>query len=104
LYHTWGDFVERASKDSRIVPGDVLGTGTAGGGSIGEAIRKGYETARYLQPGDVVEFEVEGIGLLRNTVGPQENADPNYRYKAKAQPPLPEQGIAKAYKYELRLR
>jgi len=82
-YHTWGDFVERASKDSRIVPGDVLGSGTVGGGSIGEAIQKGYETARFLQPGDVVEFDVEGIGLLRNTVGPKENADPNYRYKSK---------------------
>ena len=103
-YHTWGAFVERASKDSRIAPGDVFGSGTVGGGSIGEAIHKGYEKARFLQPGDVVEFEVEGIGVLRNTIAPKENADPNYRYKAKEQPPLPARGRAKDYKYEFRLR
>jgi len=28
MHHTWGSFVERASKDSRIVPGDVFGSGT----------------------------------------------------------------------------
>ena len=82
-HHSWSDFVERASKDSRIVPGDVLGSGTVGGGSIPEAITKGIESARYLQPGDVVEFEVEGLGTLRNTLGPKENVDPDYRYKAK---------------------
>ncbi len=82
-YHGWGDYVERASKDSRIVPGDVLGSGTVSGGSIPEAIARGIEPARYLQPGDVVEFEVEGIGTLRNTLGPKENVDPDYRYKAK---------------------
>ena len=103
-YHTWGSLVERASKDSRIVPGDVLGCGTVGGGSIGEAIRKGYEKARFLQPGDVVEFDVEGIGVLRSTIGPKVNDDPSYRYKAKEQPPLPERGEVKDYHYELRLR
>ena len=68
-HHSWGDFVERASKDSRIVPGDVLGSGTVSGGSIPEAIALGIDGARYLQPGDVVELEVEGIGRLRNTLG-----------------------------------
>ena len=82
-YHGWGDYVERASKDSRIVPGDVLGSGTVSGGSIPEAIARGIDTARYLQPGDVVEFEVEGIGTLRNTLGPKGDLDPDYRYKAK---------------------
>ena len=82
-HHNWGDFVERASKDSRIVPGDVLGSGTVSGGSIPEAIAKGIESARYLQSGDVVELEVEGIGTLRNTLGPKENVDPDYRYKPK---------------------
>lgn len=99
-YHTWGSMVERASKDSRIAPGDVLGCGTVGGGSIGEAIRKGYDKARFLQPGDVVEMEVEGLGLLRNTIGPKENEDPNYPYQPKEQPPLPERGRARDYKYQ----
>ena len=82
-HHSWGDFVERASKDSRIVPGDVLGSGTVSGGSIPEAIARGIESARYLQPGDVVELEVEGIGTLRNTLGAKENDDLAYRYKPK---------------------
>ena len=82
-HHSWGDFVERASKDSRIVPGDVLGSGTVGGGSIPEAIARGIQSARYLRPGDVVELEVEGIGTLRNTLGPKEALDPDYRYKPK---------------------
>ncbi len=82
-YHSWGDFVERASKDSRIVPGDVLGSGTVSGGSIPEAIQLGIESARYLQPGDEVELEVEGIGILRNTLGPKASIDPNYRFRPK---------------------
>ena len=103
-YHTWGSLVERASKDSRIAPGDVFGSGTVGGGSIGEAIRKGYPGARFLQPGDVVEHEVEGIGTLRATIDPKANDDPNYRYGPKEQPPLPQRGIAKDYKYGLKIR
>ena len=103
-YHTWGSLVERASKDSRIVPGDVFGSGTVGGGSIGEAIRKGYPKARFLQPGDVVEHEVEGIGTLRGTIGPKIDVDPSYRYGPKQQPPLPERGSAKDYRYQLKIR
>ncbi len=83
-HFSWCDFVERASKDSRIVPGDVIGSGTVSGGSIPEAIARGISGARYLQPGDVVELEVEGIGTLRNTLAPKENDDPNYRYKPRA--------------------
>ena len=83
MYHAWGDMIERASRDSRIVPGDVLGGGTVTGGSIGEAIRNGLP-ARYLQIGDVVEIEVEGIGVLRNTIAPKVDEDPSYRFKAPA--------------------
>jgi fumarylacetoacetate (FAA) hydrolase len=83
MYHTWGAMIERASRDSRMVPGDVLGGGTVTGGSISEAIRNGYP-ARFLQPGDVVEMEVEGIGVLRNTIGPKVDVDPHYRFKAPA--------------------
>ena len=99
-YHTWGALVERASRDSLIVPGDVFGSGTVGGGSIGEAIRKGYD-ARFLQPGDVVEHEVEGIGTLRNTLDAREASTTDYPYMPKELPELPERGIAKGYTYEL---
>ncbi|MCI0830389.1 MAG: fumarylacetoacetate hydrolase family protein [Chloroflexi bacterium] len=99
-YYTFGDMVERASKDSRIVPGDVIGSGTVGGGSIREAIRKGYEKARFLEPGDVVEHEVEALGVLRGTIGPKPKLDPKYRFQVKNPAPVPEAGISKDYRYQ----
>ena len=42
MHHTFGAMLERAAQDSRIVPGDVIATGTVGGGSISEAVRKGF--------------------------------------------------------------
>ena len=97
-YYSFADMIERASKDSRIVPGDVIGSGTVGGGSIREAIRKGYTGARFLEPGDVVEHEVEAIGVLRGTIGPKPKLDPSYRFTVKNPAPLPEAGIHKDYK------
>jgi len=99
-YFSFADMVERASKDSRIVPGDVIGSGTVGGGSIREAIRKGYPGARFLEPGDVVEHEVEAIGVLRGTIGPKPKLDPGYRFTVKNPSPVPEAGISKDYKYQ----
>jgi fumarylacetoacetate (FAA) hydrolase len=83
MQHSFGDFVERASRDSRIVPGDILGTGTIGTGCLVELIGSKIPGRRWLQPGDVVELEVEGIGVLRNRVGPKLHPDLNrdYRYK-----------------------
>ena len=82
------------------MPGDVIGSGTVGGGSIREAIRKGYDQARFLEPGDVVEHEVEAIGVLRGTIGPKPKLDPRYRFQVKNPAPMPEQGISKDYKYQ----
>jgi fumarylacetoacetate (FAA) hydrolase len=66
LHHSWEAIVAHAARNTRLLPGDVLGSGTVGTGCILEA---GDE--RWLEPGDVVELEVEGIGVLRNTVGPR---------------------------------
>ena len=101
-YFTFADMIERASKDSRIVPGDVIGSGTVGGGSIREAVRKGYEKARFLEPGDVVEHEVEAIGVLRGTIGPKPKLDPGYRFQVKNPAPAAEPGISKDYRYQRR--
>ena len=49
------------SRHETIYPGEVICTGTVGGGC-------GVETGRLLKSGDVIELEVEGIGVLRNTV------------------------------------
>jgi fumarylacetoacetate (FAA) hydrolase len=66
MYHSWESIVARASANTRLLPGDVLGSGTVGTGCILE-----HGDNRWLQPGDVVELEVEGIGVLRNVIGPQ---------------------------------
>ena len=98
-YFSFADMIERASKDSRIVPGDVIGSGTVGGGSIREAIRKGYEGARFLEHGDVVENEVEVIGILRGTLGSKPDLNSDYRFQVKNPSPVPEPGTAKDYTY-----
>jgi fumarylacetoacetate (FAA) hydrolase len=64
MYHSWEAIVAHAARNAHLWPGDVLGSGTVGTGCI---LEQGDE--RWLQPGDEVELEVEGIGILRNRVG-----------------------------------
>jgi 2-keto-4-pentenoate hydratase/2-oxohepta-3-ene-1,7-dioic acid hydratase in catechol pathway len=67
---TFEDMVVYASRGTWVRPADVLGSGTCGnGGCLAELWgRHGGQTPPPLQPGDVVELTVEGIGSLRNTV------------------------------------
>jgi 2-keto-4-pentenoate hydratase/2-oxohepta-3-ene-1,7-dioic acid hydratase in catechol pathway len=62
MHHTFADLIWYASQAQTLYPGDVLGSGTAAGGS-------GLELDRQLKEGDVVEMEIEGIGILRNRIG-----------------------------------
>jgi len=56
-----------ASRGTRVMPGDVLGSGTCGMGCLAEIWgRTGVREPPPLAPGDVVELTVEGIGTLRN--------------------------------------
>ena len=66
MHFSWEQIVAQAARNTRLLPGDVLGSGTVGTGCILE-----LGDGRWLQPGDVVELEVERIGVLRNTVGPR---------------------------------
>ena len=63
MHHTWDALVAQAARNTTLRPGDVLGSGTVGTGCILE-----HDDGRWLQRGDVVELEIEGIGVLRNTV------------------------------------
>jgi 2-keto-4-pentenoate hydratase/2-oxohepta-3-ene-1,7-dioic acid hydratase in catechol pathway len=58
------EIIEWVSMEQTLQPGDLLGSGTVGFGC-------GLEIDRWLQPGNVVELEVDGIGVLRNRVGPR---------------------------------
>ena len=54
--------IEAISKSVTLAPGDVIATGTPEGVGIG------FDPPRFLQDGDVVEVEIDGIGVLRNVV------------------------------------
>ncbi len=61
---TFAQMIAHASRDETLFPGDILGSGTVGGGC-------GYELDRWLEPGDLVELEITGLGRLRHRVGPR---------------------------------
>jgi fumarylacetoacetate (FAA) hydrolase len=63
IQHSFGAMIERASADVRLVPGDVIGSGTVGGGCLLE-IKDESGFGRYLQPGDRVTMLVEHLGEL----------------------------------------
>src|SRR5689334_6902442 len=65
MYHSWDSILAHARENTTLVPGDVIGSGTVGTGCILE-----HGDGRWLEPGDEVELEVEGIGVLRNVVAP----------------------------------
>jgi 2-keto-4-pentenoate hydratase/2-oxohepta-3-ene-1,7-dioic acid hydratase in catechol pathway len=66
------ELVSYASRGTWVRAGDVLGSGTCGnGGCLAELWgRRGELSPPPLQPGDVVEMTVEGIGTIRNRVVP----------------------------------
>lgn len=56
------------STFTELQPGDVIATGTPGG--VGMA----REPQRWMQPGEVVEVDIDGIGVLRNPIGTEPEA------------------------------
>ena len=61
MHHKFEDILVHVSKDETVYPGEFFGSGTVGNGS-------GMEFNRYLKAGDVVELEIDGLGVLRNRV------------------------------------
>lgn len=56
------DIIAVLSHGMTLEPGDIVATGTPSG------VGMGMDPPRYLRPGDVVEAEIDGIGVLRNMV------------------------------------
>jgi fumarylacetoacetate (FAA) hydrolase len=63
MHHRWDALLAQAGRNTTLRPGEIIGSGTVGSGCI---LERG--DGRWLQRGDVVELEIEGIGVLRNTV------------------------------------
>ncbi|MFE7113676.1 fumarylacetoacetate hydrolase family protein [Streptomyces sp. NPDC057575] len=61
MHHTFADMIAFASRSTRLHAGEVLCSGTVPTGC-------GLEHGRFLEPGDTVELEVSGLGVLRNRV------------------------------------
>ena len=61
MHHRFEDLIAHVSRSETIYPGEFLGSGTVGNGC-------GLELGRFLNPGDVIELEIENIGILRNKV------------------------------------
>jgi fumarylacetoacetate (FAA) hydrolase len=66
-HYTWPDLVARAARDTRLRPGDILGSGTLNRGCLMEL--GPLEGERFLEPGDVVELSAPGLGLLTTPIG-----------------------------------
>jgi fumarylacetoacetate (FAA) hydrolase len=77
---TFAEIIERAAYGCDVLPGDVIGSGTVGTGCFLELNGTGilnnadYEP-QWLQPGDLVEMEITGLGMLGNII---EKADSDF--------------------------
>lgn len=75
---TFAEIIERASYGVDLYPGDVIGSGTVGTGCFLELNGTGKlndpnYTEQWLQPGDLVEMEIDGLGKLSNTIVAEES-------------------------------
>jgi len=69
IHWSFGEMLAYASRGTRVVPGDVIGSGTCGTGCILElALVHGEEAYPWLRPGDEVALEVEHLGRVVNRV------------------------------------
>lgn len=74
---TFAEIIERASYGVNLHAGDVIGSGTCGTGCFlelngtGKLNNPNYQP-QWLQEGDVVEMEIDALGILKNTIVKEE--------------------------------
>jgi 2-keto-4-pentenoate hydratase/2-oxohepta-3-ene-1,7-dioic acid hydratase in catechol pathway len=69
IHWSFGELLAYASRGTELIPGDVIGSGTCGTGCILElSLVHGHDAYPWLQAGDVVELEVDGLGVQRNRI------------------------------------
>lgn len=66
MHFSWEDIHAHASRDSKLVAGDVLGSGTLGKGCLLEI--GPMEGDRWIEPGDTVAIEADGLGRLETPI------------------------------------
>ncbi len=62
MIFTVAKLIHILSQDSTLLPGDIIATGTPAG------VGMSFDPPKFLKSGDVMELEVENIGILRNTI------------------------------------
>ena len=65
IHYSFPQMIAYASRNARLRPGDVLGSGTVGTGCL---LELGTEVHPWFQRGETIEMEIDGIGVLRNTI------------------------------------
>jgi 2-keto-4-pentenoate hydratase/2-oxohepta-3-ene-1,7-dioic acid hydratase in catechol pathway len=71
LYWSFAQMIAYASRGTRVVPGDLIGSGTVGTGCLLELSRvHGSDAYPWLQPGDRAHLEAEGLGAIDATIVP----------------------------------
>ena len=66
MYWSWPQLLAHASRDTKLLPGDVIGSGTVGTGCILELTPE--VTGGWLKAGDIVQLKIERLGILENCV------------------------------------
>ncbi|MBL8651121.1 MAG: fumarylacetoacetate hydrolase family protein [Sphingopyxis sp.] len=61
MHYKFEDLIAFLSAGTTLYPGEILGSGTVGGGCA-------FETGQVIRSGDIIELRVESIGTLRNRV------------------------------------
>lgn len=75
---TFAELIERCAYGTDLHAGDVIGSGTVGTGCFlelngtGKRNNPGY-VEQWLQPGDVIEMEIDALGVLQNTIVREED-------------------------------
>jgi 2-keto-4-pentenoate hydratase/2-oxohepta-3-ene-1,7-dioic acid hydratase in catechol pathway len=77
LHWTFEQMISYASRGTRLVPGDVLGSGTVGSGCILELSRvHGGDRYPWLRAGDRVRLEIERLGHIETIIAPATQPQP----------------------------
>jgi fumarylacetoacetate (FAA) hydrolase len=75
---TFAEIIERASYGADLYPGDIIGSGTVGTGCFlelngTEKLNDLSYEEQWLKEGDEIELEIDGLGILKNTIIKEEN-------------------------------